>query len=147
MTASNIERFDEITGQVLGALYERFPVPHRLLIADFVQEGYSMNDHLGIEVPNDAGKFFLASVTWLADSGYLKYREQAHGMGFLESVLTAKGLEVLKATPASLQTGPSLGEKLVDASKGGAKEVLRGVVGEVLSMGARLASGQLGLPT
>lgn len=147
MTASNIERFDEITGQVLGALYEQFPVPRRLFIKDFVQDGYTMDDQLGMEIPNDTGDFVLASIAWLADAGYLRYYEEVHGMGFLASVLTAKGLEVLKATPASLQVGPSLGEKLVDASKGGTKEVLRGVVGEVLSMGARLASGQFGIPT
>ncbi|MOA26170.1 hypothetical protein D3C78_1469440 [compost metagenome] len=60
--------------------------------------------------------------------------------------LTAKGLEVLKATPASLQTGPSLGEQLVDASKSGTKELVRGAVGEALSLGARLFSNHLGLP-
>jgi hypothetical protein len=147
MAASNIEQFDEITGQVLGALYETFPVPRRLFITDFVLDGFSMSEQLGMPVPNAAGSFFLASVDWLAGAGYLTHRGHAQGTGFLDSVLTAKGLEVLKATPASLQTGPSLGEKLVDASKGGAKEVLRGVVGEVLSLGSRLATGQLGIPT
>ncbi|HEQ0036017.1 TPA: hypothetical protein VDW68_005844, partial [Pseudomonas aeruginosa] len=147
MTASNIERFDEITGLVLGKLYENFPVPIYLLVKNFVDDGYKMNEALGVETITKDGEFLLASISWLASSGYLLYEERIHHQGFRGAVLTAKGLEVLKAMPASLQVGPSLGEKLVVASKGGTKEVLRGVVSEVLSMGARYASVQLGLPT
>ncbi|HBP0981753.1 hypothetical protein [Pseudomonas aeruginosa] len=147
MTASNIERFDEITGLVLGKLYENFPVPIYLLVKNFVDDGYKMNEALGVETITKDGEFLLASISWLASSGYLLYEERIHHQGFRGAVLTAKGLEVLKAMPASLQVGPSLGEKLVVASKVGTKEVLRGVVSEVLSMGARYASVQLGLPT
>ncbi|OLS63742.1 hypothetical protein [Pseudomonas putida] len=147
MTASNIQQFDEITGQVLGLLYEKFPVPHSLMIREIAPNGLAMDDFLCAEVPNEVGKFFLASVEWLAGAGYLNVGDVAYNAGFLDVVLTAKGLEVLKATPASLQTGPSFGEKLADASKGGAKEILRGVVSEVLSLGARLGSAQLGLPS
>lgn len=147
MTTSNIEQFDEITGQLLGKLYENFPVPCRLLIKDFVADGYAMNEHLGVEVPNDKGDFFLSSVDWLANAGYLQFHEKIHNFGYQGAVLTAKGLETLKATPESLQSGQTLGEKLVDASKGGAKEVMRGLVGEILSLGTRIASGHFGLPS
>ncbi len=49
MTASNIERFDEITGLVLGKLYENFPVPIYLLVKNFVDDGYKMNEALGLK--------------------------------------------------------------------------------------------------
>jgi hypothetical protein len=146
MTASNIEQFDVITGRVLSALYENFPVPRYLLVQEFVGEVFEFDDLLGVELINDEGAFFLASVKWLANAGYMEFSEEIHLNGFADVVLTAKGLETLKAVPASLQTGPSLGEKLVDATKGGAKEVVRGLVGEVLSLGSRIASTHLGLP-
>ena len=147
MTASNIQQFDEITGRVLGALYERFPVPHRLMISDFMNDGFSMNDHLGIEVPNEVGMFFIASVDWLADAGYLKFRDKVQNVGYLQAILTAKGLEALKSTPASLTSGPSLGDQLVDATKSGTKSILGSIAGEVLSVGSRLVTSHFGLPS
>lgn len=151
MTTSNIERFDEITGQLLSKLYENFPVPCRLLIQDFVADGYEMIERLAkMEIPNAKGDFFLASVDWLASAGYLQFHEKILESGncrYQGAVLTAKGLETLKAIPESLQSGPTLGEKLIDASKGSAKEVVRGLVGEILSLGTRIASGHFGLPS
>lgn len=147
MTASNIQQFDEFTGQVLGALYEKFPVPRGLKISEFVIDGFSMNDHLGIEVPNEIGRFFIASVDWLADAGYLKFQAKIHNVGYLDAILTAKGLEALKATPASLTTGPSFGDQLVDATKSGTKSILGSIAGEVLSVGSRLVTSHFGLPS
>lgn len=146
MTASNIERFDEITGQLLGALYEKFPMPRNLFINDFVADGYSYSETTCADVPNANGQFFFACIDWLSEAGYLRFKERNHYHGYIDAVLTAQGLAVLKVIPQSLQSGPSLGEQLVDASKGGAKEVVRGLVGETLSLGARIISTHLGLP-
>lgn len=145
MTTSNIDQFDLITGKVLGTLYGEFPVPVTLNAEQFVEPATRYCEHVDADVPSKEAEFFTACVLWLAEAGYLRVREQRHGW-VRDTVLTAKGLEVLKATPASLQTGPSLGEQLAQASKAGTAEVMRGVVGEALSMGARLFSHQLGLP-
>lgn len=148
MTTSNIKLFNELTGRVLGALYEGFPVPRQLFIKNFIDGGYSEDPHLGAEVPNDKGTFFLACVDWLADAGYLRFGEKNHHFGFMDAVLTAKGLEVLKASPESLKTDQSLGDQLVDASKevakDTAKEVLRGTAGQVLAIGARFLATPFG---
>jgi hypothetical protein len=146
LTASNIERFDEVTGRVLGALYESFPVSRSLLIEHFVPDGYLCSAAVDANSPNDNGRFFIASVDWLSNAGFISVNGRDPRSGFGDCVLTAKGLEVLKALPASLQSGPTLGEKLIDASKGGIKEVLRGVTSEVLSLGVRIVSKSYGLP-
>jgi hypothetical protein len=146
MTASNIQKFDEITGQVFGALYQSFPVAKYLPIKDFVEDGLSFDDFLGCEVANKNGQFFFACVEWLAESGYLRFKEKYDHAGFADVVLTAKGLEALKAFPASLSADSSLGEQLVDATKSGAKSVIGSLAGEVLSVGSRILSNHLGLP-
>lgn len=146
MTASNIQKFDEITGQVFGALYESFPVPRRLFIKDFLDDGFSYNDHVQAELPSESGSFFMACIDWLAEAGYLRYEGKLHYSGFGDVVLTGKGLEALKALPASLSAGPSLGEQLVDATKSGTRSALGSLAGEVLSIGSRIVTSHLGLP-
>ncbi|PLV08111.1 hypothetical protein [Pseudomonas guariconensis] len=146
MTTSNIQQFDEITGQVLGALYENFPVPRHLLIKQFIEDGYSFNEQLAGDFANERGEFFLACVEWLAEAGYLCFKDQSYGNGVMNAVLTAKGLEALKAVPKSLTSGPSLGDQLVDATKSGTKSILGSLAGEVLSVGSRLVTTHFGIP-
>lgn len=146
MTTSNIQQFDEITGQVLGALYENFPVPRHLLIEQFIETGYTFHEQMGMDIANERGEFFIACIEWLSESGYLRFKNQSHGSGFLNAVLTAKGLEALKAVPESLTAGPSLGDRLVDATKSGTKSILGSLAGEVLSVGSRLVTLHFGVP-
>ncbi|WP_028684146.1 hypothetical protein [Pseudomonas chlororaphis] len=146
MTTSNIKQFDEHTGLVLGALYESFPVPRPLLIEDFAPDGFSSDDFLGTEVLNEKGEFLFACIDWLAESGYLRFKKRVHNTGFTDAVLTAKGLEVLKAIPDSVSTGPSLGEQLVNAAKSGVKGAVGSAAGKVFSLGVKIASSHLGLP-
>lgn len=146
MTASNIQKFDEITGQVFGVLYENFPVAKCLLIKDFLDDGFSYDERAQGDFPNQNGEFFFACVEWLAQAGYLRFQEKLHYSGFDDVVLTAKGLEALKAIPASLSMGPSLGEQLVDATKNGTKSILSNLAGEVLSVGTRMVASHFGVP-
>ncbi|PTT02208.1 hypothetical protein [Pseudomonas sp. HMWF006] len=146
MTASNIKKFDELTGQILGVLYEGFPVPRPLLLGDLMPGGISFDERIGFDVPNKHGEFLFASIEWLAESGYLRYKQKIHATGYTDCVLTAKGLEVLKATPDSLSTESSLGEQLVDASKIGAKSLVGDLAGQVLSIGVKFATNHFGLP-
>jgi hypothetical protein len=146
MTTSNIKRFDELTGQIFGVLYESFPVPHHLLLKDLMPEGYSFDEFFGQDIPNEHGDFLFACVDWLAESGYLRFKEKVHATGYTGGVLTAKGLEVLKATPDSLSTESSLGDQLVDATKTGAKGVIGNLAGQALSIGVKFATNHFGLP-
>lgn len=146
MTASNIERFDVLVGRVFAELYQFFPVAVHLEAWEYrdMFTGVPMQDGW---VAMEDGVFFQSTVLWLGSAGYIEHGISINNGDVQNCVLTAKGLEVLKALPASLQSGPSLGEQLVDASKGGAKEVIRGVANEALSLGARILSTHLGLPS
>lgn len=146
MTISNIKRFDEHTGQILGALYVSFPVPRHLLLKDLFPEGLSADDFLGFDIPNESGEFMFACIDWLAESGYLRFKEKVQATGYTECVLTAKGLEVLKAIPDSLSTESSLGDQLVDATKTGAKGLVGDLAGQALSIGVKFVSNHFGLP-
>lgn len=141
MTTSNIERFDEITGKVLGALYQQFPVPVNLSAAKFVEPATRYCEIIGGEVPSKDAEFFNACVRWLADAGYLRLNQDAHFYGVVESVvLTAKGLETLKAVPKSLDGAHSIGEQLVEAAKSGMAEQVRDLTNNFLKRGYALAA-------
>lgn len=133
MALSNIERFDEIVGEAFALLYESFPVPRPLLPAAFVGEGNVIDPggFTGAELTKEA-EFCMATLHWLVDTGYITARDVTpHGLG--RTVLTAKGLETLKAVPDSLQ-GP-LGARLVEAAKTEGRELIRSLAGQALSMG------------
>jgi hypothetical protein len=146
MTTSNIKRFDEVTGLVLGALYESFPIPRPLFAGSFQSDSDSRDDVVDSGTPHDAEAFFFACVEWLAEAGYLRFADIQQTLGYHNCVLTAKGLEVLKAMPDSLSTGPTLGEQLVDAAKSGVKGAVGSAAGKVFSLGVKIASSHLGLP-
>ncbi|KMT53562.1 hypothetical protein [Pseudomonas fildesensis] len=145
MAASNIERFDELTGKIFGALYASFPIRIHLQSRHFIAEHIFDNPHAQDPVRRQEINMFYATVRWLSDAGYLTYRESSGAIE--DAVLTAKGLEVLKATPSSLDAGPSIGERLSTAGKEEGKELFRGLVTEALGLGARLISPLVGLPS
>ncbi|MCO7612870.1 hypothetical protein NJH83_21810 [Pseudomonas chlororaphis] len=146
MTTSNIKQFDEFTGLILGALYECFPVPRNLTVTKLIPDASYFNEAYGAEIPNAKGEFLFACIDWLAESGYLRFSDKTYNVGYLDAVLTAKGLEVLKAVPDSLSTGPTLGDQLVDATKSGAKSLLGDIAGQALSIGVKFATNHFGLP-
>jgi len=142
MAASNIEKFDEYTALIFARLYGSFPLRIDLSHVDFLYEEWSREpyDH---DVYNPQAEFLTATMQWLKDAGYLSGEPSA--IGLYKAVLTAKGLEVLKATPASLEHGPSIGERISDAVKAEGRETMRGLVSEALGIGARLISPLVGL--
>ncbi|MCY1393105.1 hypothetical protein D3C76_201230 [compost metagenome] len=141
MAVSNIEKFDALTGKILGALYLEFPIPVALRLEDFVEHPAQA---CAPQAASKEAEFFIATVQWLCNTGYLNGALKP-GSGIENAVLSAKGLEVLKHVPASLSTRASLGEHLADATKSGSEEVAKGVMAELLSVGAKMFSPALGL--
>jgi len=133
MALSNIERFDETVGKAFALLYESFPVPRPLLPGAFVGEDNVIDPDgfTGAELTNEA-EFCMAALLWLEDTGYITARDiRPYALGGV--VLTAKGLETLKAMPDSLQ-GP-LGARLMEAAKTEGRELMRSLASQALSMG------------
>lgn len=146
MARSNIEQFDEYTGQILGRLYEKFPVPVRVMASDFFDCGPISIANDEYVFTGDDAAIFQATASWLVMAGYIHTPGKKNS--FLDSaVLTAKGLELLKLTPSSVVGGPSLGDKLTKAAKDESREALRAVASEILGMGVRVVGPFIGLPT
>lgn len=149
MSNSNIERFDEITGKIFAHLYQSFPVPTFLgtqlvgvTFSSTVTVPYSGPPYGGIhdldESERETVSFFVHSAKWLAKAGYIDILLIGQ-TDFIDVTLTAKGLEVLKATPKSLESSESLGQQLVTAAKGGFADQLRELTSSVLKRGVALA--------
>lgn len=149
MSESNIERFDEITGKIFAHLYQHFPVPTHLepeiagvtmqkRVSDPVtEEGYGGVQDL-TEIERETVDFFVHSAKWLAKAGYIDILISS-STGFIDVTLTAKGLEVLKATPKSLENSETLGQQLIAATKGGFADQIRDLTTSVLKRGVALA--------
>ena len=144
MAASNINKFDEYTGQILARLYQNFPVPMDISPRDFFTCSAVNVAEDEWEYTDEDAKVFLSTARWLVLAGYIHCVSEKRSYLY-KSVLTAKGLEVLKLVPSSVQGGLSIGEQLTTAATEEARETLRGVVSEALSIGARLISPLVGL--
>lgn len=144
MAVSNIEKFDDITGKIFAALYQSFPIPQYLMAEDFVDEAMRFSEQHGMEVSTPEAEFFIATAVWLIEAGYLKGTPYPY-LRIEDAVLTAKGLEVLKAVPDSVSSKTSIGEQLANTAKEEGREAFRGLVGQALGIGARIISPVLGL--
>ncbi|MBV4520841.1 hypothetical protein KVG88_12265 [Pseudomonas sp. SWRI74] len=144
MAVSNIEKFDDITGKIFAELYQSFPLPQALLAEDFVEKAVQFDEQVGTEVPTDETEFFIATATWLMQAGYITCKTYPY-VGIDNAVLTAKGLEVLKATPESVSSKSTIGEQLAVSAKEGGKEVARGLVSEAFGLGVKILSPMIGL--
>lgn len=135
---SNIEWFDELSGEILATLYESFPVPKHLLSKDFVENPEEYNEIVQADVASKEARFFIATVEWLREAGYLRADPQnGHYNIARDCVLSAKGLEVLKVKPSSLDVTESFGDRLIAATRQSGTDALRKAASDVLSLGAR----------
>jgi len=140
---TNIERFDQLTGQIFAELYEAFP-----MTVDLIDEAFTdvivvapPETEEGMDQLMTRDEFFSATLLWLINSGYVSVYEDVskkHNL-FLGCTLTAKALEALKATPSTL-TGESIGASLQAAAKGGMVDAIKSLTNDALSKGLALAS-------
>lgn len=105
LAVTNIDQFNQITGQVLAELYEVFP-RKITLSAKELGEGSDTDFH-----------FAYDSISWLQEHGYFDVAVKNTTGDFHGSVLTPKGLAVLNAVPDSLEAKESYGDLLVNAAK------------------------------
>lgn len=160
MSETNIDQFNEVTGEVFAHLYENFPIPVLLR-----PELFGIEEHLEGEYDSWNGVttgatpiskdeiIFGHTVQWLIDSGYLTSgRLPAGSMPevrtyFDRARLTAKGLEVLNAIPENLTQREPIGQRLAEATKSGGKEILRSITTEALALGVQIAARTAGFPS
>jgi hypothetical protein len=145
MASSNIELFDEFAGKIFARLYENFPIPIDLNSKDFLPPTIREGGDVDSDGRLHHIRFFYATTQWLASAGYTNSPDKKNSYSN-DVVLTAKGLEVLKGSPSSLNAGPSIGEQLVEAAKEEGKDTLKNLVKEALSLGIKLIGPVVGLP-
>ncbi|MEC5386730.1 hypothetical protein VVD49_13430 [Uliginosibacterium sp. H3] len=133
---SNIDQFDDVTAKTFAYLYESFPVPAFLLVERFGVmidvEAYPLGDSV------KEADFWVACWDWLIAAGYMYAGDRIRPVGFSDVVLTAKGLEVLKAVPSSLSNGQTVGDQIVAGLKSGALDAVKDGVKLALSRGAEM---------
>lgn len=138
---TNIELFDEYTGRMLAELYQSFPMPVQLDIRKV--SGHINIDEFGMVLdehgdPSKEADIALATLEWLIESGYLKTRDARSNYGYGRCVLTAKGLEILKASPESLKEKKYLGDMLVTAVTSGTTDAIKEMAKMIISQGIKL---------
>jgi hypothetical protein len=136
--ATHIERFDELVGRLLSELYTAFPLPRNLFCSDWQAHinAAGLSEIDDFNPCADEARFFTASVKWLGNAGLIQHGEVLAGTAH-DCVLTAKGLEILKATPVSLEG--ALGDRLIEAVKSDSIGTLRQLAGQALSYGVSLS--------
>lgn len=127
---SNMDEFNRMTVIVLGKLYEAFPRPVRVLVEDVIEQPGEKPDEAAV-------RNFGGTVRFLAAEGFLKYEaDSEEGLFFHETTLTLRGLKILRAVPSILDGEQSIGQTLVEITRGGAaeagKEILKLVVNQFM---------------
>ena len=126
--ARNIELFDEYVARILSRLYEQFPVKCPLDVREIT--GHTDTDEYGAIVAPDGraskeAEIAYATIEWLAETGYLRADDASPPYGYRSCVLSARGLELLKATPQSVRVTETLGDKLVRLVAEGSMELAK----------------------
>lgn len=139
MAEANIMKFDRMTGAIFGFLYKSFPLKVDLVDSKFSGMLVLDEEEDLIDQVINANEFFHATLDWLEFSGYIASLGWADNDSRLSGcVLTAKGLEALKATPKQLG-GATIGSKILEATAAGTKKV----VGDLSSQAIGVAVGLL----
>lgn len=110
MELSKAAAFDQAVSTLFGHLVTTFPQPVGIdaTAAGLTkQSGYKVDENSGfgelVEVPAHQDEvFFVGCVTWLEAEGYIHAKRE--GFSFVNVVLTAKGLKLLRVEPRCLNT-------------------------------------------
>jgi len=119
----NIKAFDTCTTYIFKELYSSFPICMDVDTYDALKD-----DFIGRIDMEQKQKELIFSETmyWLSETGFIRFLQpqnrhktrQSHPL-FLCTVLTEKGLSLLKSKPQSIDDKTSVGEEIVKAFKDG----------------------------
>lgn len=135
-TPPNIEHFSRVVLVTFVKLYDAFPVPTELKVAELAEAATPGT------IPREANFKNLQptfeAVRFLAKEGFLQYSDHwQDGTAFLQGQLTLKGFTVLGKVPDALQNKPSLISQAKDALKAGAKsaatDAVKDLVGQIFA--------------
>lgn len=150
MAKTNIERFDEISADILAFLYDNFPI-HKSVSPEVaglsvVKRGEydprtGQAEIISGEIDPET-QFFYSTLEWLAQAGFISLKPSNGGIR--KYVLTTYGLQALKHVPKPSLGTETLGEKLSAATKSGARHAASEALNQALSIGVQLITKQVG---
>ena len=131
---TNIELFDYSAGIIFSELIDEFPLPKDIKAADIVK-----ND-IHIDEVNKHVAIVYYTCLWLKENGFVNLDNSFSSQKMVSNViLTAKGLDILKQTPQSVD-GKSLGDNLKAAVQTGKDEFIKQAVNKIFSLSLNLIS-------
>ncbi len=139
--AENIDRFNKIASETFAMLYSYFPQG-----CNFGPEDFDIpKDQFGGVTREDAA-FVFSTVKWLEEEGYLRTKGASLAGDFHGTVLTGKGLAVLKLVPDALANPAPLGEQIQAAVKSGSLTVAKTLLTTALDVGVKYTLARAGFP-
>ncbi|QLG93538.1 hypothetical protein HZF02_16925 [Pseudomonas yamanorum] len=150
MAKTNIERFDEMSADILAFLYDRFPIPEYVSpkVAGLSVVVYGDYDPVAGSTEVISGEIdpetelFKSTLAWLVHAGFIHEKKSQHFSS--QYFLTASGLQALKHVPKPTLGSETLGEKLSAATKAGTKTAASEILNQALSIGVQLITRQVG---
>ncbi|MEW6647181.1 MAG: hypothetical protein AB1450_08290 [Pseudomonadota bacterium] len=127
---TNIDRFNECAAKLFSRLYAEFPKPCGVNYFEFLGKDV-------FEAGDDELEFCRATLEWLENAGYITVDAHSNDCAY-NVVLTAKGLETLKAVPDSLKGKGSIGDAMVAAVKAGSIEMAKQLASKAFTEGFKL---------
>jgi hypothetical protein len=139
----NIGRFNLVAGIIFARLYKMFPL-RGVMLAEYLQQDCErLNLECGF-AKRELVRLFSDTMLWLRDNGYISFSDppkiNERGI-FSNVVLTAKGLEALKKSPESIDTGETIGEAISKAIKDNVADRIAKLVTFALGASASLIFG------
>jgi hypothetical protein len=133
----NIDDFNRGCALIMARLYKSFPQPVILDIAG-IDGGEDLFDEEKAGRLSDRLGVYIATVQFLADEGYLIFRQHDGCSGFSGARLTSKGLAALNRVPEALRPPQkTLGDRLIaittDLSGAAGKEAVKTAVQAMLA--------------
>lgn len=138
---TNVALFNGIAGRLFSLLYERFPF---YADVDVNLLGIELVDKDDFDGAWNITELAEATVHWLAAAGYIWLKETEELGATYSAVLSPKGFEVLKTTPEVIDTSKTLGQKIVELSKGKLSTALDKTVELAISQGFKLMFSRIG---
>ncbi len=129
--STNIDLFNQYTAKIFAMLYEPFPVT--LWIRDGFISGRVVRPGVFDEsVTDEQVEIAGYTLKWLIEAGYITCSRfdanSAH-----DATLSAKGLELMKLVPSSLEKKKSVGDSLLTIVKDGSSDGGKKLISKALT--------------
>jgi len=137
---SHIESFNRCAAQIFSELYLAFPLRKNISsinLPEALFDDISDEDFGGVL---ERSVVFQRTGEWLVEAGYI-WAEKVTDETISGAVLSPKGLEILKAMPASISSDDTLGQRMGELLQRGSYDLLSKVVDKALAIGVAITTG------